>query len=67
MPQPKAKELKNLTADELNEKYEGLKKELFKLRLEAKLQKLTDASRIQKTRRLIAQVLTTKRELELKK
>ena len=67
MAQAKAAELKNLTADELNEKYETLKKDLFKLRLEAKLQKLTDASRIHKARRQIAQILTAKRELELKK
>ena len=67
MPETKANELRNLTVDELNEKYEGLKKELFNFRIQAKLQKLTDASKIQKTKRLIAKVLTVKRELELNK
>ena len=67
MPQTKAKELTGLTADELNEKYEGLKKELFNLRLQAKLQKLTDVSRIGKTKRLISQILTVKRQQEIKK
>ena len=64
MPQMKAKELTGLTIDELNEKYEALKKELFDLRLQTKLQKLTDVSRINKTRRLIAKVLTVKQQIE---
>ena len=64
MPQVKAKELGGLTVDELNEKYEGLKKELFQLRLQAKLQKLTDVSKIRKARHLIAKVLTVKKQLE---
>ena len=64
MPQTKAKELTGLTIDELNEKYEALKKELFDLRLQTKLQKLTDVSRINKTRRLIAKVLTVKQQIE---
>lgn len=67
MAQTKAKELTGLTADELSEKYEGLKKELFQLRLQVRLQKLTDVTRIRKTRRLLARVLTVKRELEGKK
>ncbi len=66
MPQAKAKELRGLTVSELDEKYESLKKELFELRLQAKLQKLTDVSRIQKARRLVAKVLTVKSELQRK-
>ena len=67
MPQAKAKELIGLTVDELNEKYEGLKKELFNLRLQAKLQKLTDVSKIQKAKRLVAKILTVKHQVEGKK
>ncbi len=67
MPQPKAKELIGLSVDELNEKYEGLKKELFNLRVQAKLQKLTDTSKIQKAKRLIAKILTVKQLQEVKK
>ncbi len=64
MPQTKAKELRGLTIDELSEKYEGLKKELFQLRLQAKLQKLTDVTKIQKTKHLLARVLTVTKELK---
>ena len=67
MPQTKAKELIGLTDGELQEKYDALKKELFNLRLQAKLQKLTDNSKIKKTRRLLARVLTVKHQLEGKK
>ncbi len=63
MPQVKAKELTGLTVDELNEKFEGLKKELFNLRIQAKLQKLTDVSKIRKAKQLIAKVLTVKQQL----
>ena len=64
MPEQKAKELKGLSVDELDEKYEGLKKELFNLRLQAKLQKLTDFSKIGKAKRLIAKILTVKEQLK---
>jgi large subunit ribosomal protein L29 len=67
MPQTKAKELKALSVDELDEKYNALKKELFQLRIQAKLQKLGDLSKIRKTRRLLARVLTVKQELEHEK
>ena len=64
MPQAKAKELTALTVDELDEKYQGLKKELMNLRFQVKMQKLTDISRIRKTKRLIAQILTIKNQME---
>ncbi len=64
MAQVKAKELTGLTVGELDEKYEGLKKELFHLRLQTKLQKLTDVSKICKTRRLIAKILTVKKQIQ---
>ena len=66
MPQPKAKELVGLTVDELTEKYEALKKEMFDLRVQAKLQKLHDLSRMKKARRQIARVLTVKSQIEKK-
>lgn len=64
MPQVKARELRGLTQDELKEKWEGLKKELFQFRLQMKLQKLTDVSKIQKTKRLMARILTVIKEQE---
>lgn len=67
MPQVKAKELKGLTVDELREKYEQQKKELFNLRLQLKLQKLTDVSKMKKTKRLIARILTVIEQMEREK
>ncbi len=64
MPQMKAKELRNLSVDELDEKYEALKKELFQMRIQAKLQKLTNVSKIHQTKRLAAKILTVKHELQ---
>ncbi len=58
MAQLKAKEIRNLTTEELKEKVEGLKKELFSLRLQARLGKLEKHSTIQMTKRDIARVLT---------
>ena len=67
MPMLKAKDLLSLSIDELNDKAEVLRKELFQLRFDAKLAKLEDMSRLKKTRRDLAKVLTVKREMELKK
>ncbi len=67
MPQPKAKDLRALTIDELREKFESLKKELFQLRVQAKLQKLTNVSSIRLVRRQAAKVSTVIRELETRK
>ena len=64
MPQTKAKELRNLSVDELDEKYEALKKELFHMRIQAKLQKLNNVSKINQTKRLVAKILTVKHELQ---
>lgn len=58
MAQLKPKELGSLTADELKEKAEGLKKELFSLRLQAKSGKLEKHSTIRMAKRDIARVLT---------
>ncbi len=67
MPQTKAKDLRGLSVDELSDKYEALKKELFQLRLQAKLQKLTNVAKINQTKRLAARILTVKRELQNEK
>ena len=64
MPSLKAKELVDLTADELKEKREGLKKELFSLRLQAKLGKLEKHTSIRMAKRDIARVSTVLRKKE---
>lgn len=60
----KAKELRNLTMDELKEKWEALKKELFSLRFQAKAGKLEKHSSIQMTKRDIARIRTVMTEQE---
>jgi large subunit ribosomal protein L29 len=64
MPRLKAPELRNLTPDELKEKRDGLKKELFSLRLQAKLGKLEKHATIQLTKRDLARIETVLREKE---
>lgn len=64
MLQTKAKELRNLTGDELTEKEQELRKELFNLRLQAKLGKLEKLASIRLTKRSIAQVKTVQKEKE---
>lgn len=58
MPHLKAKELTPLTLDELREKLDGLKKELFSLRLQAKFGKLEKHTTVRNTKRDIARVQT---------
>ena len=65
MAQLKAKELHNLTADELKEKWDVKKKELFSLRLQAKFGKLEKHATVQKTKKEIARIGTVLREKEL--
>ena len=62
MPYLKVKELRNLTADELQEKLGGLKKELFSLRLQAKFGKLEKNSSVRMSKRDIARVFTVLKE-----
>lgn len=63
----KVSELKNLSADELKEKAEKLKKELMQYRFQAKTGKLEKQSVIQHTRRDIARVLTVLNQQSAKK
>lgn len=64
MAQVKAKELSDLTADELKEKLEARRKELFSLRFQAKLGKLEKHSSVQMTKREIARMMTILRQKE---
>ncbi len=63
----KAKELRSLSSDELADKAEALRKELFQMRFDAKLGKLNTTTKLGIKRRELAKVLTVKREMELKK
>ena len=64
MPHPKTEELRNLTADELKEKLDGVKKELFSLRVQARLGKLEKHSTVRITKRDVARIKTVLREKE---
>ncbi len=62
----KAKDFRSLSKDELTDKAEALKKELFDLRFQLKLSKLEKSSKLKQARRELAKVLTVRREMELK-
>jgi large subunit ribosomal protein L29 len=59
---PKA--LRELTVDELHEKYRQFKEELFNLRFQNAIGQLGNTSRIKEVRRIIARVLTVLGEKE---
>lgn len=61
----KAKELRDLTIDELREKYKELKKELFNLRFQKAVGQLGNPMRIRQVKRDIARIKTIIREKEL--
>jgi len=63
MPTLKAKDLRSLSVDELSERAEGLRKELFQLRVDVKLAKLENLMKLKQTRRELAKVLTVKNEM----
>ena len=64
MPHLNARELRNLTPDELKEKLDGVKKELFSLRVQARLGKLEKHSAVKITKRDVARIKTVFREKE---
>ena len=66
MARVKTEELRNLTAEDLKEKIDGKKKELFSLRLQAKVGKLEKHATVQTTKREIARISTILREKESK-
>lgn len=61
----KARELRDLTMDELREKYKELKKELFNLRFQKAVGQLGNPMRIRQVKRDIARIKTIIREKEL--
>lgn len=62
----KAKEIRELTAEELQKKLSDLKEELFNLRFQLATGQLDNALRVRDVRRSIARVMTVQRERELK-
>ena len=62
----KAKELKNLSVEELTKKLDELKKELFHLRFQHAVNQLDNPMRLKAVRKEIAVVKTIIRERELK-
>ena len=58
----KANELRNMTADEIRLKVEGLKKELYNLRTEARAGRVEKPHRISEIRKDIARCETVMRE-----
>ena len=61
----KAKEIKNLSAEELSKKLDELKKDLFMLRMQHATNHLDNPNKISAVRRDIARVKTVIREKEL--
>ncbi len=62
----KAKELNELTSEELQTKLSGLKEELFNLRFQVATGQLDNPMRIRDVRKNIARIMTIMRENELK-
>jgi large subunit ribosomal protein L29 len=58
----KINELRNMTVDEINMKLEGLKKELYGLRTEAKAGRIEKPHKLSEAKRDIARCLTVIRE-----
>ena len=61
----KAKDLRSLSVEELDDKVQALKKDLFQLRFDTKLAKIENVMKAKQVRREIAKALTVKREMEL--
>lgn len=62
----KPQEIRELSLDEIQEKYENAKKELFTLRFQAKTGKLEKQGRMKFLKRDIARLLTIKNEIAKK-
>lgn len=65
MNQVKADQLRDLTKDELNQKYLDYKDELFNLRFQAVTGQLKDNMRLRNVKHNIARIKTVLREREL--
>jgi len=61
----KVRELRALGDDELLDKYEDIKEEMYVLRLNHATGELVDTSEFRKTKRTLARLLTILREREL--
>ena len=61
----KAKELRDLSAEELREKEQGLSQELFNLRFQKATGQLGNTAMLGKTKRDLARVKTVLKELEI--
>ena len=61
----KVKEIRNLSAAELNEKVVSLKEELFNLRFQHATGQLENPKRIREVKKTIARIKTIQREAEL--
>ena len=61
----KARELRNMTTDELRHELETMYEELFNLRFQLSTNQLTNYNRIQQVKRDIARAKTILREQEL--
>ena len=62
----KAKELRDLSGEELREREQGLSQELFNLRFQKATGQLGNTAMLKNTRRDLARVKTVLRELEIK-
>ena len=61
----KANEIRELSAAELNEKLASLKAELFNLRFQQAVNKLSNPMRISAVKKDIARIKTVQRDIEL--
>ena len=62
----KAKEIRDLSAEELNQKLASLKEELFNLRFQHATGQLENPTRIKDVKKSIARIKTIQREAEIK-
>ena len=62
----KVNEIREMSADELNQKLTSLKEELFNLRFQLATGQLENPMRIKEVKRTIARIKTIQREAELK-
>ncbi len=60
----RSKELRDLNVEELKEKHQEYKKELYNLRFQHAIGQLSNTARITEVKRIIARILTIIREKE---
>ncbi len=66
MKQMKVKDIRDMSANELDQKIVGLKDELFNLRFQLATGQLENPMRIKEVKKTIARIKTIQRERELK-